>query len=140
MEANLQTIRDAGIVLAQLEIPIETIEFLAMLCAREGIPLILDSAPSIELPTKIIKSVTWFTPNETEAAFYGGGEQLTFDPVAYAQTKMAWGCRGVLLKMGGRGVFLASDSEPGELVPAFPVWAIDTNVAGDAFNGASPQG
>jgi ribokinase len=44
------------------------------------------------------------------------------------------GCRGVALKMGSQGTYLASKSGLGESVPAFSVNAIDTTAAGDAFN------
>ena len=50
IEKNLEVIRNAGVVLAQLEIPIETIDYLAALCFREGVPLILDPAPAADLP------------------------------------------------------------------------------------------
>lgn len=72
IEANLETIREAGIVLTQLETPLETVECLARICTREGVPLLLDPAPAIELPPELIGQARWFTPNETEAAFYSG--------------------------------------------------------------------
>jgi ribokinase len=72
LEKEINLIRAAGIVLTQLEIPIETVEYLALLCGREGIPLILDPAPAVELPDRMLKHVEWFTPNQSEAAFYRG--------------------------------------------------------------------
>jgi len=42
-------------VLAQLEIPLETVEYLARVCARENVPLILDPAPARDLPPEIFK-------------------------------------------------------------------------------------
>ena len=53
IETNLDVIRNAGIVLAQLEIPIETVDYLSTICAREGVPLILDPAPAMDLPASI---------------------------------------------------------------------------------------
>jgi ribokinase len=41
----------------------------------------------------------------------------------------------VVLKIGERGVYLASKHGLQIQVPAFPVKAIDTTAAGDAFNG-----
>jgi len=137
IDANLDSIRNAGIVLAQLEIPIETVDYLATVCARENVPLILDPAPAMELPTSIFKDIAWFTPNQTEAAFYLGNKHSESNPPAPAEITKAFlsnGCRGVVLKMGADGTYLGSQSGIGSVVPAFPVNAIDTTAAGDAFN------
>ena len=143
VEANLSTIREAGIVLAQLEIPLETVEYLSVICGRENIPMILDPAPASELPLEIFRNLAWFTPNESEAAFYAGnaGDTTnTSSPDDTAQKLLAKGCRGVLLKMGSRGAYLATPESAGQIVPAFPVTAVDTTAAGDAFNSGFATG
>jgi ribokinase len=141
LDANIDRIRQAGMVLAQLETPLETIEYLAYLCAREKIPFILDPAPARDLPSTIFKNIAWFTPNQTEAALYTGTDGRTpADPVKTAATILANGCHGVVLKMGSQGAYLASQGAMGELVPAFAVKAIDTTAAGDAFNGGFATG
>jgi ribokinase len=137
LDANISILRGAGMVLAQLEIPLETIEYLARICAKENVPLILDPAPAMELPPGILKDIAWFTPNQTEAAFYLGTKHPETDPQASAEMAkifLSKGCRGVVLKMGAHGTYLASKDGIGSLVPAFPVNAIDTTAAGDAFN------
>jgi ribokinase len=139
VEAGLPMIRRASTVLTQLEIPLETVEYLGALCHREGIPLILDPAPAHELPPGVIKNLDWFTPNQTEAAFYtGDGDGAT--PGDSAKSLLARGCRGVLLKLGSRGAYLATSRDPGQFIPAFPVTAVDSTAAGDAFNGAFATG
>lgn len=140
---NIEIIRGAGSVLAQLEIPLDTIEYLATICARENVPLILDPAPAQKLPAGIFKHVTWFTPNQIEAAFFAGVDLSSAHgeaPAAMARAILAKGCNAVLLKLGARGAYLASRSEPGTLVPAFAVNAVDTTAAGDAFNGGFATG
>lgn len=137
LDANISILRSAGMVLAQLEIPLETIEYLTRICAREDVPLILDPAPAMDLPSGIFKDIAWFTPNQTEAAFYFGTKHAASTPptpAETAQTLLANGCRGVVLKMGAHGTYLASQDGIGSLVPAFSVQAIDTTAAGDAFN------
>ena len=137
IDANLSILRSAGMVLAQLEIPLETVEYLARVCARENLPLILDPAPAMDLPSGIFKDVAWFTPNQTEVAFYLGNkppESNPQAPAAMAKILLSDGCRGVVLKMGAHGTYLASQGDVGRSVPAFPVDAIDTTAAGDAFN------
>ena len=137
LDANLAILRNAGMVLAQLEIPLETVEHLARICARENVPLILDPAPAADLPPGIFQDIAWFTPNETEASFYLGSkhsERNPQPPAEIANILLSNGCRGVVLKMGAHGTYLQSPGGTGSLVPAFSVDAIDTTAAGDAFN------
>jgi ribokinase len=143
LETNIEIIRQAGIVLAQLEIPLETVEYLASLCAREGVPLMLDPAPARDLPQSIFKHIEWFTPNQTEAAFFAGGERSDVEKMAPAEMAgliLSKGSRGVVLKMGAQGAYFASQECLGESLPAFHVRAIDTTAAGDAFNGGFATG
>lgn len=143
LAANIEIIRRAGIVLTQLEIPLETVQYLAEFCAREDVPLILDPAPARDLPLKIFKRIAWFTPNETEAAFFTGRKGDNRDPVApveVAKGLLAKGNRGVVLKMGPHGAYIASQEGVSVQVAAVPVKAIDTTAAGDAFNGGFATG
>lgn len=143
LETNLEIIRSAGIVLTQLEIPDETVEHLAKICAREGVPLVLDPAPAKALPSELLKNVEWFTPNETEAAFFIENSASAIDrsdPVLMAQMMLSKGVKGVVLKLGSRGAYLASTTGLKESVGPFSVQAIDTTAAGDAFNGAFATG
>ena len=57
LETHMQMIREAGLVLTQLETPVETVECLAQICARESVPLILDPAPARELLPP--SSISW---------------------------------------------------------------------------------
>jgi len=137
IDANISILRSAGMVLAQLEIPLETVEYLARICARGNGPLILYPAPARDLPPEIFKDIAWFTPNQTEAAFYLGNKHSESNspaPAEMAKVFLSNGCRGVVLKMGAYGTYLGSQYGLGSLVPAFSVNAIDTTAAGDAFN------
>jgi ribokinase len=118
-----------------LEIPLETVEHLANVCSREGVPLMLDPAPARELPAAVINQTRWFTPNETEAAFYSAGDRSD-PPEKIARTLLAKGPQSVALKLGGRGVYLADRNGLNRQIDAFAVRAVDTTAAGDAFNGA----
>lgn len=140
---HIDMVRNAGVVLAQLEIPLETVEYLAMICARENVPLILDPAPARDLSESIFRDVAWLTPNEIELGFFTGmdtenGHRPT--PAEMAEAILAKGCKGTVLKMGAQGAYLATRSGLGQFVPAFPVKAVDTTAAGDAFNGAFATG
>jgi ribokinase len=140
LEKHLPLIREAGIILAQLEIPLETIELLATIARRESIPLMLDPAPARALPASLLASVDWITPNETEtltllqrsAAELTSGEHLE----DAAQQLLKQGCCNVVLKLGERGCYVAQGSGERTTVPAYCVKAVDSTAAGDAFNGA----
>jgi ribokinase len=139
LDAQVEMIRSAKLVLAQLETPMDTIEYLAQLCEREGVPLMLDPAPSHALSSTVLRQVSWFTPNETEAAFYAGGK-MKESVEETAERLLQQGIRGVVLKLGASGVYLRSQDALKTHVPAFPVKAVDTTAAGDAFNGAFAVG
>jgi ribokinase len=139
LDAQVAMIRSAELVLAQLETPMDTIEYLAELCERNQVPLMLDPAPSHALSPPVLRQVSWFTPNETEAAFYAGAKKK--EPLEQTAEKLLQqGLRGVVLKLGSSGVYLRSPEGLKLHVPAFPVKAVDTTAAGDAFNGAFAVG
>jgi ribokinase len=135
-------IQNAGMVLTQLEIPVETVQHVADLCFQYNVPLMLDPAPAQTLPRSLLKRIAWLTPNETEAAFYaanssnGSGEAA---PRMMAHHLLALGPPSVLLKMGPRGAYVATRNVE-EQIDAIAVNAIDTTAAGDAFNGAFAVG
>ncbi len=133
VDRHADLIRSAGMVLCQLEIPMETISHTLAICAEAGVPVMLDPAPAAELPEAIWKQVTWFTPNETEADFYN---RQTVSPEIGARRLMARGLKGVVLKRGAEGSYVAVEDGHGAWVEPFKVEAIDTVGAGDCFNGA----
>ncbi len=133
LRSKEEIIRSAGVVLAQLEVPIETVLCLAEMCARFKLPLILDPAPAHELPERVLSAVAWFTPNETEAQFYAKG--ATSDDALLAMLLKA-GTRGVILKRGASGCVIGESDGAAHSVPAPVVKAVDSTAAGDAFNAA----
>jgi ribokinase len=126
-------IRSAGMVLCQLELPIETVTGTLELCTAASVPVMLDPAPAARLPETIWKQIAWFTPNESEAAPYVGKDLPVEDS---ARQLLAKGVRGVVLKRGSEGAYISSAGGNAAWVPAFAVEAIDTVGAGDCFNGA----
>jgi ribokinase len=122
-----------------LEIPLETVEYLAAIAIQERIPLVLDPAPARPLPASLLKCVDWLTPNETEACFLlecAPGELFEEVLSDAANALLALGSRNVILKLGERGCYVALSDGTRQLSPAYSVHAVDTTAAGDAFNGA----
>jgi ribokinase len=136
LEKAVPLLERAGFLLAQLEIPLETVEYLAQFAERHNIPLMLDPAPARELPATLLRSVTWITPNESETQemlkiLLKNGDQ---DYEAAADNLLGCGVQNVLLKLGSRGCIIAQRNLPKERVSAFSVDVVDTTAAGDAFN------
>jgi ribokinase len=146
LEKAAKILEHAGFLLAQLEIPLEAVEYLAQFAERHDIPLMLDPAPARELPASLLRRVTWITPNETETRELLKG-RLENDndndkdgSDAAAEQLLDYGVKNVLLKLGSRGCLIAQGTLAKERVPAFSVNAVDTTAAGDAFNGAFAVG
>lgn len=137
VDAHAHLIRSAGMVLCQLEIPIDALMYTLEVCASANVPVMLDPAPAAALPDAVWSQVAWFTPNETEAAFYLGDGARTEDA---AGELLARGLSGVVLKRGAEGAYLAIANGKADWAKPFPVQAIDTVAAGDCFNGAFAVG
>lgn len=133
LDQHKKKIQSAGILLLQLEIPLETVLAACELAAAANVPVILDPAPAASLPDAIWPQLAWFTPNETELGLYSGNG---FSTETAARQLIARGVPGVALKRGAEGVYIATSNGESAWIPAFPVEAIDTVGAGDCFNGA----
>jgi ribokinase len=130
----------AEVVLCQLEVPVEAVRRALELARARGRPTILNPAPARELDDNLWPLVAYLTPNESEAARLSG---LRVDgPEDAAAAGHALAGRGparVVVTLGDQGA-LAVGPQGDLLVPAFPVAAVDTTAAGDAFNGALAVG
>jgi len=132
----------AGFLLAQLEIPLETVDCLARFAERHNVPFMLDPAPARELPRSLLRRVSWITPNETETRELLKRNCFNADKDAEgaADHLLDCGVKNVLLKLGSRGCLIAQGQLEKQHIPAFSVNAVDTTAAGDAFNGGFAVG
>ena len=62
----------AGVLVMQLETPLDTVQAAANLAIKNGVSVILNPAPAQPLPDKLLKQVSILTPNETEAELLTG--------------------------------------------------------------------
>ena len=129
-------IASCGALVAQLEVPLETIEFAARLANDSAVPFVLDPAPARELGPELLKMVDVLTPNETEAQILTGIEVKDEKSASAAAKKLLQqGVKAVLLTMGVQGFLLQTGDEE-QFVSAKKVHAVDATAAGDAFAGA----
>jgi ribokinase len=129
--------RDSGVVICQLEIPVE-VTLAALRAAREeGTRTILNPAPAREdLPSELLGSCDLLCPNQSEAALLTGHPVDTASQAATAARELlARGPSAVLITLGGDGCVVADEAGVDE-IPGVTVEAVDSTGAGDAFVGA----
>jgi ribokinase len=134
--AAQEAIQQSDIILVQLEIPLETVEYLIQLAAERSKRVILNPAPARELPNSLLKQLALITPNATEAELLTGIPVR--DPATASQAAKVLGEKGVpivIITLGGNGALVWDGKTSTHLLPP-PVKAVDTTAAGDIFNGA----
>ena len=135
-ENILAEISNAKILLMQLEIPMETVNYLAAFAASKGVKVILNPAPMNEVSTELLKNLYAITPNKTEAELLSGIPVNNIEAAKMAAKIICdKGVDNVIITLGSQGALIY---ESGEfvMVDAEKVQAIDTTAAGDVFNGA----
>jgi len=130
-----QSIADAHVLLVQLEVPLDAIRRAITIAHDAGVRVILNPAPAREIDSRLLSQVSVATPNEHEVRIVVG----ELDQAQAIRRMLDAGVETVLVTLGAQGVQWAT-RETRQLVPAFPVQAIDTTAAGDAFNGGLAYG
>ena len=95
-----------------------------------GIPLVLDAGSLHEGTQALMNRVDYLVASEKFAS-----QWLKRDDVDEALAKLSALAPAVVITLGERGLVWSKDGAKGAL-PAFPVQAVDTTGAGDAFHGA----
>lgn len=131
-----EVIRNSSIVLMQLEIPINTVQFVAAVAVNNGIKVILNPAPACILPSTLFADIYIITPNETEAEILSGIKIINFETAKLAAKAINdKGAKNVIITLGSNGALVFSENAFTH-VTAIKVEAVDTTAAGDVFNGA----
>lgn len=140
LEKFKNQIGDADFILMQLEIPIETVEYVVELASEKNIPVILNPAPARSLSEKLLKGLYLITPNETEAEILSGIKVTNYEKAKEAADIISEkGVANVVITMGELGAFVKEGSTY-TLIEAIKVTAVDTTAAGDCFNGTLSVG
>ena len=135
IDNNFEIIKECDIILMQLEIPMETVEYVVDKCYELNKIIILNPAPGAELSSNIIKKCTYLTPNENEIGLITKMPYDTIDNIKLAAKSLIdKGAQNVLVTLGEKGAYLKNDKED-IIIPTLKVKAIDTTGAGDCFNG-----
>jgi ribokinase len=122
-------IANASIVVAQLEVPLETVEHAAKIANKNDIPFILDPAPAKPLSDELLGMVDIIKPNETEAEILTGikvTDEITASQAADAL--LSKGIKTVIITLGDKGLMLAT-KDGKDMIPNNKVKALDTTAA-----------
>lgn len=135
VEASAAVLRAAGVVVAQLEVPVPAILRAFELARAAGVLTVLNAAPALPVPDALLALTDWLVLNETEAMLMSGAA----DERAAALALLPRGPAQVLVTLGAEGVLLCTGAGVLHL-PAHVVKAVDTVGAGDTFVGGLATG
>lgn len=139
VDAAAGEIARSQVLLAQLELPLDTAARGLQIARDAGVTTILNPAPApAELPDEVIALADYFIPNETEAAILTGLPVASFeDAEIAADTLIHRGARNVVVTLGERGSLLRMADGKSTRVPSYSAGpVVETTGAGDAFCGA----
>ena len=129
-------IKEADLILMQLEIPLETVEYAASLANEYGKKVVLNPAPANLLNDDFLKKIYAILPNRIEAEMLSG-IKVTDEKSALKAAKVisGKGIDNVVITLGKDGAFV-KEKDYCVMVPGLKVEAVDTTGAGDVFCGA----
>lgn len=126
-------IKQADLMIVQLEVPLDIVQYAASLATEHGVKIILNPAPAQPLPQSLLKHIDYITPNETELV------ELTGEAEAQKGMNELISKSGgtVIVTLGSEGACFMQASEDGlTKVVGQKAKVVDTTGAGDTFNGA----
>ena len=135
LAANLSLLQNAQVVVADANIPAESLAYLAENC---GIPLFVDpvSTTKAEKLRPILSKIHTLKPNRLEAELLSGVKIETNADVEKAADKLTeLGVHRIFLSLGADGVYAAMGKERLWL-PTIPGQMVNTTGCGDAFMAA----
>lgn len=137
IDENAEIIRKSDIVIMQLEIPLNVVEYVKEFALKEGKTVIVDPAPAVsDIPDKFWQGIDYIKPNETELAILTGLKMETREElIEGARVMIRKGVKNVIVTLGGEGCLFVTE-EKEEFFPSYKVKAIDTTAAGDSFTAA----
>jgi len=136
IDAAAEQIKNASIVLMQLESPVDTVLYAAKMAAERGAMVVLNPAPAAPIPEEMYRYLYAVTPNETESEILTGVKvEDEASALKASEVFISRGVKKVVITLGSKGAFV-NDGGNSYMVPARKVKAVDTTAAGDTYNGA----
>ncbi|MGA2021816.1 MAG: ribokinase [Candidatus Sulfotelmatobacter sp.] len=136
VDAAADMLKAADCIVLQFEIPLATVYYTIAFARKHEIRCILNPAPGQAVDMRALTGLDYFVPNESEAETITGIAVRNIDDAKRCAAKLLGdGIRRVIITLGSKGSLLAG-RDLSQHVPAFPLKAIDSTGAGDAFIGS----
>ena len=136
IDSAFETAVKGDILITQLEIDPEVVEYAIKKAKRINMVTILNPAPAKKLSNDVFKYCDYFIPNQSECLYYSNifpeDESSSLFCAKYFKDL---GVKNVLITLGEKGSFYYSDKEKISM-KALKTNVVDTTAAGDAFIGA----
>lgn len=133
-------IEDRDIIIMQLEIPLEVVDYALEMAVKYKKKVILNPAPAQRLPNHILRNVDTIIPNETELQLLTGMPTSTEQEIILAALQLkSLGANRIIVTMGGNGSYLINEEQQVH-IPAYKVKPVDSTAAGDSFIAAFTVG
>jgi ribokinase len=126
----------SSIVILQLEIPVEVVEYAIEKAHAHGCYLILNAAPAAAISSEALAKVHCLVVNEPEAAFYCGAPIEDLESAMLHAPKLYERIGQLLIITLGKNGSLLVDGKTMHHIRAAKVEAIETTGAGDSYIGA----
>ncbi|MBQ5840641.1 MAG: ribokinase [Clostridia bacterium] len=132
-----EKIADYDMVILQHEIPQAVNCKVAAYAKAKGIPVMLNPAPSAEVPKELISCLTYISPNEHEAEDIVGIKPESDRAIEHAITALHdMGVTNVLITLGKAGCAFSDGEKVMESPSVNMGVVVDPTAAGDSFIGA----
>lgn len=126
VDAAKTLIEKSEMIIMQLEIPAETVQYALKVCKDLNVPVLLNPAPAESFNPSWMKLIDYLTPNETECA------DIFSEDVESALEKYP---NKLIVTLGSNGARYF-DGKEHIFIKGYKTKAVDTTGAGDTFNGA----
>ncbi len=136
VDAAADAIGEAAVVVAQMEIPPETVLRAVEVASESGTRALVNLAPTFDVPRELLERLDPLIVNEHEAAFLLDRKVEGVEAALSAAPELlSLGPKSAVITVGEAGAVFAQGDDTDHL-PAPKVEVVDTTGAGDAFVGA----
>ena len=133
VDKMLEEMCEGDILLMQLEIPLQTVEYAARKAFGKGVKVVLNPAPARSLPKELFRHLYMVTPNRIEAEMLTGIKITNdADVEKVAEEICAMGVKNVIITLGSKGCLIREEGVSYR-IDAFKVEPVDTTAAGDRY-------
>ena len=142
IEAKIDLIKEAAIVVIDVDIPHDTLEYIADICQKYSIPLCAEpvSVTKTAFVKDMLDKITIITPNKDEAEVLVDSPIEDLEGVMKAgQTLLDRGIKMAVITLGPEGVYVVTKEEQ-KFIPSIAAVVVDAIGAGDALVGGMIYG